>query len=196
MSLHPVVRNAMRSVTRPVIAPVDRQNNTAYQVGQAVYANGQIWECVDSGTTAGTEPTIIAPLLSPDVAIDGGFDDPSKWSAAAGWSVTGSQAVAVAATGNLLPTTYSDTVAGAGYLMGVSVVEFTSAVTCALFLFNGAGNDFSIPITGAGVYSVVGIASASTSKPYLAGNTINAKFDSISLTRVTIDGTAAWRTIG
>lgn len=120
-----------------------------------------------------------------NLLTDGSFDDASKWTSGAGWTVTGGNAVATAvASGvNVLPSTggYTPTETGKSYKSEV-VITAVSAGGVQLIIWNGSTNVANTQtITAPGTYSLTYTANNTQCRPYLSAQGASTSLSAASL---------------
>lgn len=185
-----------------------RQDLTAYVIGDMVSFAGHNHRCVFPGTSAASEPTIIAPIGASELVINGIFDGSTT-----GWTEGGSLIPTYVADGLNMengitaPSSVNQQVTvinGASYLSsrkhknGVAVGKFSidsTLFTSAGDLVNVVDNDIAITTKNV-LLTAIGVdlfVSAFCNSVTLGANTI---YDDISIIQVTLDGTAAWETTG
>jgi hypothetical protein len=153
---------------------------TAYTVGQKRrHSNGQLMQCVTTGTSGAAEPTFIANALIADATTNwmalakpsrlnaDGYDIPTV-------SYTNS---ATPVTGGALRTLFADNVPGKLYSGTITAgTLYTDGTYNDVPLTGGSGTGAiasTITVSGGGVTAVV-ISGAGTGEDYVLGNTLSA----------------------
>lgn len=110
--------------------------------------------------------TTAESLVGSELVTNGTFDTDTAWTKGTGWTITGGQGVATAATNSsIIATDYITTVAGKTYTVSADVV--VTSGTVQLLAWNGTVNLATVDIATSGTYSITFKATNTTVKPYL-----------------------------
>lgn len=167
---------------------LNRENLTAYTVGQERWFAGYLQRCIVAGTTGAAEPTIIAPIGAADLINNGGFDADTNWTKGANWTIAAGVATQAAGSVEALVND-AVVVATKSYLTTFTITALVAG-TLNIALGTTKGTLRGSASTFAEVVTSNGTAISLEPDVLFSGSV-----DDVSIVEVTLDGTCAWKTV-